>query len=233
MKLRVRSGFAGSPGGCASSVRNKCAHLCRILVADGQFDAGDHIHTPWLKHRDSFGYIVRGEAAGGYKLMVEVGIVEEGGGGELPVEGDAGSADGRGGAGVHQERVDVSVGSESGGLRGNSRVEVKRLQDAETGTELAAQLSPNVPVGCKLQLNAGEIAGTDDCFDLFKGCVDEDSNFLDCCGQLRNESGDLLVSDPTRAWREDKSEGIGPGFSGELASSNEVLPQILIQRLIG
>src|SRR5579863_5593150 len=103
-RIAILSGFAFVFNGRVPGVRDEGSYLCRILVADGRFDASDHIHTPGLEHRDGFRNVFRGEAAGGNEFMGEVGIAEESGGGGVPVEDDAGSADSGSGAGVYEER---------------------------------------------------------------------------------------------------------------------------------
>jgi hypothetical protein len=126
--------------------------------------------------------------------MGEIGISEERGGSGIPIESDSGSTHSGGGAGIYQQPVYVAVGSERVSLRNNAWAKVQGLQDAQLETELVAQLRPNPRFRLKLQLNTGEIAGADDCFDPFEGCVNEDSDLLDPSRQARNDLGDLLVT---------------------------------------
>ena len=142
--------------------------------------------------RNGFGYIVGGKSAGDDKLMGVFEIAEETGGGGIPVEGDAGAPNGA--VAVRESTRSASIflsDAREAACAAMAGLKCSVCRIRRLGPKLARNCDRIAGCRCKLQLNSGELAGANGRLDLCKGCVDEDSDFFDCGGEVRNDSGDL------------------------------------------
>ena len=92
-----------------SRTGHKLPNFFRIFFAGRGFYAGDYVDAPGMERGDGFGYVFRGEAAGRDEVLAHFCVLEEGIGGEGPVEGLASAAGGGCGARVDEDGVDVGV----------------------------------------------------------------------------------------------------------------------------
>src|ERR1700761_2838263 len=118
----------------SAGVGDEFANLGWVFMAGCGFYAADDIYAPGMEGGDGFGYIGGVEAAGDHDLTV-FRVLEECGGGFVPVEGDAGAADGCCRAGIDEDGVGIGIGGEGCGLLGGIGAEVDDAEDAKCGAE--------------------------------------------------------------------------------------------------